>query len=149
MGYVRLQKDNFRKQLLSLPQQQFKVLALPAEALFKNKAGFEWKEKNKELVINGHYYEVVTYTVTNGIANVTLLADEAETNLFSVYFSHLHNHKNSHWHLLLSLLSVQLIDSTSKFSFTKRIAESLLYKTIELDLSEGCGPKILLPPKVS
>lgn len=149
MGYMQFQKEGFRKQLLLEASQKFTVLTVPLNELFKNKAGVEWKDKNKELVLNGHFYEIITYKVKNDVAEINLLADEAETNLFNSYFAQHHTNKNSNWQLLLALLSINLIEQSSDQLLNARQAENLKYCVVSSKPVEGCGKNLLLPPKVS
>ena len=49
------------------------------EDLFVSKGSLKWKEKNKELVINGVYYEVLSVKLDRGIATIIIVEDAAET----------------------------------------------------------------------
>ena len=49
ISYIKGQKSDFRKQILSENTKDLKLVKFSNDDVFKNKNGFEWKEHNKEL----------------------------------------------------------------------------------------------------
>ena len=62
VSYIHLQKSEFRKQLIYGNTREIVQFNLAESDLYLDKNGFEWKEKNKELVVNGVYHEVISIT---------------------------------------------------------------------------------------
>lgn len=100
---IRLQKSEFRRQLIESSDKQIIQLEIDAKELFKDKAGLEWKKNNKELLVNGEYHEVIGLKKINGKIIVSIIEDKAENELFKKYFG-LNNKVNSGLADLIKLL---------------------------------------------
>lgn len=55
--------------------------------LYTNSKGLEWCDDNKELLINGEFFEVIGIHEQGELATIYLLKDTQENELFSSYFS--------------------------------------------------------------
>jgi hypothetical protein len=86
ISYIQEQKFDFRQQLISETNLKVIEVEFSNEDLYKNKNGFEWKEENKELVIDGVYYEVVSVKINKDHAVVSVINDKAENTLFKKFF---------------------------------------------------------------
>jgi hypothetical protein len=86
ISYIKGQKSDFRKQILSENTKDLKQVKFSNDDVFKNKNGFEWKEHNKELVINGIYHEVISVKKYNDHTIVSIIEDKAENTLFKKFF---------------------------------------------------------------
>jgi L-rhamnose mutarotase len=86
-GYLKIQKSIFRKEITSLSMKEVFVIKMTNNKLYKNIEGYEWKEKNKELVINGIYHEVISLKKNNGYSYISVIEDKAENQLFKRFFS--------------------------------------------------------------
>ena len=87
ISFIHLEKSNFREQLVKGNSGEIHKLFFSEADLFKNKNGFEWKENNKELVVNGIYHEVIGLVKKNGHYIVLVLNDQIENTLFQKYFA--------------------------------------------------------------
>lgn len=87
ISYIKVQKHNFRDQLIKESKNEVFEVQLAENDLFMDKPGFDWKENNKELVIDGVYHEVIAIKKINGKAIVSLIEDKAENTLFKKFFS--------------------------------------------------------------
>lgn len=96
MGYLELKKEDFRSQILktALKNSNVEQLSILKCDLFKNKNGLEWLENNKEILIEGNYYEVLKLEEKENIIIISLINDKKENKLFSVFFekNFYHNH---------------------------------------------------------
>ena len=87
ISYIKGQKNDLRKQLLSENNTALVEVEFLNSDVFKNKNGFEWKEHNKELVINGIYHEVISIKKYKDHTIVSIIEDKAENTLFKRFFS--------------------------------------------------------------
>ncbi len=86
ISYIKAQKKDFRQQLISSTTNQVVEVKFSSNDIYVNKNGFEWKEKNKELVINGQYHEVVSVIKVKDHFIVKIIEDKAENKLFQNFF---------------------------------------------------------------
>ena len=85
-GYLKIQKSIFRKELTTLYKKEVFIIKMNNDKLYKNVDGYEWKEKNKELVINGIYHEVISVKQIEGNSFISVIEDKAENKLFKRFF---------------------------------------------------------------
>jgi hypothetical protein len=85
-GYLHSQKIELRK--TSLVQQNLKVkkIIFSKEDLFEDRAEYEWKEHNKELVISGSYHEVLSVQKIGESFVVSVIEDKTENELLKGFF---------------------------------------------------------------
>jgi hypothetical protein len=83
---MHFKKIEFRQLSFSNLEKK-KTLSISFENLYRNHLGIEWKNNNKELVINGVYHEVIAIIKNNSSANVIVIADNEENNLFQRFFT--------------------------------------------------------------
>lgn len=86
ISYVKSQKSEFRKQLIASCMASVKKISIRPNQLYRSHRGFEWKENNKELVINGVYHEVVRVERHGSMHEVFIIEDKQENQLFQRYF---------------------------------------------------------------
>lgn len=86
ISYIKVQKADFRKQLLIESNNKLIEVKISNDDLFNNKTGFEWKHNNKELVINGVYHEVISIKKIKTYSIVSVIEDKAENSLFKKFF---------------------------------------------------------------
>ncbi|MCC6369985.1 MAG: hypothetical protein IT236_03150, partial [Bacteroidia bacterium] len=87
-SFISINKSNFREEAIRKHNSGLIQLPMAKLQLYKNAPGIEWKDENKELVIMGQYYEVLSITTTKSGVLVTLIADTEESGLFKKYFSY-------------------------------------------------------------
>lgn len=95
VSYLKSHKIEFRKNLLISQAGNCKQIQLVNEQVFKDGNGLEWKENNKELVIQGIYHEVVSIKKTLRGFIITVIEDKLENELFASYFQINKQAKNS------------------------------------------------------
>lgn len=83
---VKIQKKQFRHTALMQQKSEWITLTFNSEELYKDTKGVEWKENNKEIVINGKYHEVVSIEKKNGKYCVNIIDDRKENELFRDFF---------------------------------------------------------------
>lgn len=83
---VKVQKKQFRKTVLVQQMNELKQITVSADELYKDKKDIEWKENNKEVVLNGKYHEVVSIEKKDGIYVVNIIEDSKENELFKNFF---------------------------------------------------------------
>lgn len=86
-SYIHSQKTIFRSLATKDYTQKISTLELQEEDLFANKNGLEWKEKNKELIVNGKYHEVITIKKQGKHVFVSIIEDKLENSLFERFFA--------------------------------------------------------------
>ncbi|MFO0322594.1 MAG: hypothetical protein ACK504_09230 [Bacteroidota bacterium] len=83
---VNAQKKQFRQTTLLQQKTELKQIAFRDNELYNDVKGVEWKENNKEIVLNGKYYEVVSIEKKVGIYVVNIIEDTKENELFEFFF---------------------------------------------------------------
>jgi hypothetical protein len=86
ISYIKGQKNDLRQQLLSENNTALVEVEFLNSDVFENKNGFEWKEHNKELVINGIYHEIISIKKYKDYTIVSIIEDKAENSLFKKFF---------------------------------------------------------------
>jgi len=112
VSYIQLQKSNFRQQIVSTNYKELVKLNFKEKDLFIDKNGFEWKEKNKELLIHGSYYEVIKIEKLKDHVEVSVIADKAENILFETYFKMNKNLQNTNTNLIHLLLNLTYLNTS-------------------------------------
>ena len=111
VSYIHLQKSNFRQQIVNSNYKELVKLNFQEKDLFIDKNGFEWKEKNKELLLNGSYYEVIKIEKLKDHVEVSVIADKAENLLFETYFKLNKNLHDSNTNLINLLLNLTYLNT--------------------------------------
>jgi hypothetical protein len=62
-------------------------LKIPLHKLFKDGNGYEWKQNDQELIIDGVYHEILKVRPAGDSALVSVIADQSENNLFNAFFT--------------------------------------------------------------
>ncbi len=91
---VKVQKKQFRKTVLLQQINELKQITVSADDLYKDTKLIEWKENNKEVVINGKYHEVISVEKKDGCYIVSIIEDSKENELFKNFFEK--TDKNGH-----------------------------------------------------
>lgn len=126
ISYIKGQKSDFRKQILSENTKDLKQVKFSNDDVFKNKNGFEWKEKNKELVINGVYHEVISLKKYVDHTVVSIIEDKAENSLFKKFFSMNKGIHKDFADLIKLLLNLTCIQSIPEIVFDQNSANDQL-----------------------
>lgn len=83
---IKLQKREFRQQVLKQQHKTFKQIVVSSEDLFKDVNGLEWKEHNKEVVIKNVYHEVLAIKKVGNSYFINIIEDKLENELFRNFF---------------------------------------------------------------
>ena len=121
ISYIKVQKTDFRKQLIAESNSKVVEVKFSNEDLYKNKNGFEWKEKNKELVIDGIFHEVIGIKKFKDHSIVSIIEDKAENSLFKKFFS---MHKGIHKDfsdLIKLLLNLTYLQNDTEHGFYQTV----------------------------
>lgn len=119
ISYIKVQKHNFRDQLIKESKNEVFEVKLAESELFIDKPGFDWKENNKELVIDGVYHEVIAVKKNNGKAIVFLIEDKAENTLFKKFFSANKGIHKDFADLIKLLLNLTYLDNNNALALIK------------------------------
>ncbi len=101
--YISTHKQRFRIEALQRNEKAVKTLAVPLHELYKDFGGIEWKDQNRELVVNGKYHEVLHVEKRGQDALVFIIEDTEEDLLFAEFFSENDDQKNN-FNLLTAFL---------------------------------------------
>ena len=124
ISYIKVQKSEFRRQLISESNSKVIEVKFSNEDLYKNMNGFEWKEKNKELVIGGIFHEVIAVKKLKDHVIVSVIEDKAENSMFKKFFS---IHKGIHKDfadLIKLLVNLTYLQNISEIVFNKNVIEN-------------------------
>lgn len=132
VSYVRLQKTDFRRELLLNGSKELLRFEFSENELFKDTKGFEWKKHNKELVVQGVYHEVIKVVLSGKKALVFAIPDKEENTLFQTYFSLQKNIQNNGPDLVKLLLNLSYLEPRFDFSASRQITsfKPIISKTI-------------------
>jgi hypothetical protein len=148
-GYLKIQKSIFRKEITSLSMKEVFVIKMTNNKLYKNIEGYEWKEKNKELVINGIYHEVISLKKNNGYSYISVIEDKAENQLFKRFFSTNKQLQDVFSDLIKLLLNITFIELNEilkiqiKQDFNLIIREHVCTYSFQLILKQIKPPQFL------
>jgi hypothetical protein len=134
ISYVRSQKTEFRRTVIANGLHHLKRIEFPAAELYKNKNGFEWKENNRELVIDGKYFEVISVINTDNLSVVLVIEDSEENELFKKYLTLNKTIQGKYKHLTILFLDFSFIGTY----------DSIHFPSIEQNLNQQCANRYLL-----
>ena len=84
-SYLHSKKIEFRQASLVSNDKVVQKLVIPTENLYKDVKGIEWKDKNKEVVYNGDFFEVIKIERKGNLAELYLVEDKQENSLFAAF----------------------------------------------------------------
>lgn len=87
IGYINSKKTDFRKELLQSNISIFEKKEILKADLYKNKNGIVWHENNKEISVNGCFYEVLRIEQKADVSVLYIINDKKENDLFTSYNS--------------------------------------------------------------
>lgn len=123
VSYIRLQKTDFRRQLLLSGSKELLRFEFSENELFHDAKGFEWKKQNKELVVQGVYHEVIKVLLIGKKAMVFAIPDKKENTLFQSYFGLQKNIQDNGPDLVKSLLNLTYLEPCFDFSVRRQITQ--------------------------
>ncbi|HQQ94127.1 MAG TPA: hypothetical protein PLQ93_06200 [Bacteroidia bacterium] len=144
--YVSIQKKQFRQESLISGQDHCQEILLNEGDLYRDKPGFEWKEHNRELLIDGKYFEVLKVEhVASGVI-VLLIPDVQENLLFASYFQKQKQRNNHLLFSLISLFGMQYVHAVNEAeAFTGFESQNYLYVP-DQRTCRPCTTDLLKPP---
>ena len=86
---IKLQKGEFRERAISLGSSKSRQIIFSAADLFKDTKKLEWRESNKEILLEGRYYEVVSIQKHGDVYIANITEDLWENDLFELFFNEL------------------------------------------------------------
>lgn len=115
-SYIVLNKSNFKTETYSNKEKEVSFF-FKREHLYKNYGAINWKDNNKEIVINGcYYFEVIAINnleCKNFVSvNVKLDCNESSLNIFNIKFN---NFSNKALNNVFALVMVLLISVLAVF----------------------------------
>lgn len=126
-SFVNLQKKQFRQTVLLEKKKELKQVVFSEDNLFKDTKNCEWKEGNKELVLNGIYHEVVSIDKKDGNYIVTIIEDKKENELFANFFTTTNN-KMQLTDCIIMILGMTFVAS-EPFEFKQAIPYEVKHQT--------------------
>lgn len=146
-GYLKIQKSIFRKEITSPSMKEVFIIKMSNNKLYKNIEGYEWKEKNKELVINGIYHEVISVKQVNGISFISVIEDKAENQLFKRFFCTNKQLQDIFSDLIKLLLNITFIELNEPLKIQIKQYFNLITKEHDCSYSFQLILKQIKPPQ--
>ena len=146
-SFIKSHKKDFRKQLIEQSSEKVFVLKIALHELLVDKPGFDWKEKGKELVINGVYHEVVKIKKFDDHALVSLIEDSQENEMFNKYFCLNKNMQNEYSDLMKLLLDFGYIDQKINYNIQSYFVNSENASMDVIFSESDFLNKIIKPPR--
>jgi len=146
-SFLKSQKKDFRKQLIEQNSEKVFDIKIGLAELFVDKPNFDWKEKGKELVIDGVYHEVIKIKKHDTFILVSLIEDAHENEMFNRYFCLNKTAQAGYFELMQLLLDLNYIDQKISYDIrtfcidNKMIAIGSIYKKINFYF------KVIKPPQ--
>ena len=102
IGFINLKKSEFRSRILANPVsfQETEQIIISENDLFQNKNGIEWLEHNKEICVNGDFFELIKIEDSGKDKILYVIKDKKENELFSAFFSEKSNPNEFIYHFL-------------------------------------------------
>lgn len=119
-SYISSQKSTFREQTLN-GKHNIVEIKFSYDDIFKNKNGFEWKENNKEVIINGLYHEVVSVENFKDHIIVCVMEDSEENERFEKFFCSNNGFYKNCGELIKLLLGFTYLENIEDFTFVTQI----------------------------
>ena len=144
---IQLQKPHFRQEaLLQSTGKDVRLFKIPLSALFVDGSGIEWKDRNKEVVIEGKFYEVITVIRKAGHADLFLIEDKGENDLFVEFFRDGDISKQRAFTLAGLLFGANFIPSGDMLLRPLAAEAEQFFLKTQPELPEGFPGKALRPP---
>mgnify|MGYP000988032837 FL=1 len=147
ISYVHLNKSEFRAKALHYYSGKIIELEYSLADLYKNNNNTEWHENNKEVEINGIFYEVIYTKIVGSKARIFVISDEDENRLFHE-FARSKNNANHHFTEMFSFLfSLNYLDNfpTNEINnpeiFLKPVLSDFLFLDFHYYLKEIKPPR--------
>jgi hypothetical protein len=129
ISYIIGQKNDLRQQLLSENNTALVEVEFLNSDVFENKNGFEWKEHNKELVINGIYHEIISIKKYKDHTIVSIIEDKAENSLFKKFFCLNKGIHKDFADLIQILLNLTYVQSIPEIDFEQKADKIQFFPT--------------------
>ena len=148
ISYVKSQKIEFRRQLIRQNSNKTTDVEFSQDQIYRNREGFEWKEKNKELVIAGVYHEVISVKKTDTGYLVTVIEDKQENELFKSYFHLNKQAKKSLQDISFFFLSLNYIQNNNELVLIPVLKKTVYTSCNEEFYENSLLGKLLKPPGI-
>jgi hypothetical protein len=142
--YMGKQKETFRQKALLTNAKALSVLRIGKKDLYVDGSGREWKDGNRELLLNGKFHEVVAIKEDGRSVLLYLIEDSRESQLF-------HEFNNTFGKDDLCGFAQILLQETP-FEHTASHLSRLCQESVEYDIApaaitcEGFPEKACKPP---
>lgn len=144
----RSQKATFRQELLLQNKNEIVFIEVLTLDLFNDRTGLEWKDENKELTLNGQYYEVLKLVKKGNSTLVYLIPDKKESELYKRYFANHQSEGKTRTCLLHFTLGLLYIPNPVSSSIQAPVEYQRVYfQDTNFELSYF-QVKIIKPPRV-
>jgi hypothetical protein len=145
--YVNFKKSDFRKELLKSNPCLFEKIEISKDDLFKNKNRIAWHNHNKEITIDGVFYEVAKIVDSkNNKKIVFIIRDNIENGILTTYHSNQNKKKEPLFYFVKLLLNMQHeknINLNFKFNYLSNASHN---KYILCYQDSNYKDKIIKPP---
>jgi hypothetical protein len=146
MTYLHGQKEAFRSTLLHSKSQHIKTIEVDVQRIYANCPGFEWKENNTELLINGKYFEVLEVVRQNDLFIIKVIEDSRENELTEKFLNQ-HEGQNEDFLILLSqILNFACPADLNDIRIQSLYGQSQKYLNVDLSAVTGVYATLLKPP---
>jgi hypothetical protein len=147
MSFIRSQKSEFRHQLVKTNNSQITEIEFENSELYADGNGFEWKENNTELIINGVYHEVLGVKKINNRSKVSVIPDTAENALFQTYFGVHKAQQFNFEHLVKLLLSITYLNCNFKLEIKTYLIKKAVANFTVLFSKNNFTLNLIKPPE--
>jgi hypothetical protein len=113
VSFIHFKKSDFKKTSSFSASTNCITLKISTENLYKNHAGISWEDDNKEIVLNGKFYDIKRIFLKGNYTILFVISDASETVAFLNYFANDKPLKNSLINLLKFLGDFQFTLSYS------------------------------------
>jgi hypothetical protein len=149
ISYINSQKSSLRQTALFDASEQSERMEMSLNSLYKDVNGFIWTENNRELVVNGIYYEVIKVVVDGDNAFVSIVKDSKENSLLSDFFRSAKNSDNLLFHVVKLIMNMNFeasvnFEFTSFFSTLKNSFSNVILNELLTDLRFIKPPQLFL-----
>ncbi|MBA3665258.1 MAG: hypothetical protein H0W61_13755 [Bacteroidetes bacterium] len=124
--YIGSKKSDLRKDLIQSKEKNIEKKEISIARLYKNTGVVQWYENNKELSVNGEYYEVLQVKVVGNRAVIYMIKDDTENKLFASFFKNKEKTNQLLFHVLKLFYGLQVNES-----FDPVINNNLAFKVIK------------------
>lgn len=145
-GYMQIEKTAIRRDISNRREHAYQYLRCSKKDLYHSTGSITWKDHNKEVVIDGTFYEIVAISNNRDTCILKLEKDDFETSLFDAFLK-LHDKLNKEkCRMLFGTIDVHFTVRSTTLLSLNETGETYFSKTAHSKTQQGFHNTSEQPP---